>query len=1221
MKKKLLHLLSNIIYLLNDWHKKLIDDCINNDEYQSLTPIDNADEDKTYSNAILWALENRKTKNIKNIALTGSYGSGKSSILKTFQKNHQHIGFNFLNISLATFKDSIDKDADSIPKNDDELLRLIELSILQQIFYHVENNKIPDSRFKKINSIGKRKLVKYTIGIIIWLIAICNLFFPSFIYKLLLIKSFSNDSSSDKIIHYFSIAFAVIGAYILISKAIRIFKSSKINKLNIQSGEIEINKEIDKSILNNHLDEILYFFEVTSYNVVIIEDLDRFGQTEIFTKFRELNSLINNSLQVNKDIVFIYAVKDDMFKDKDRTKFFDFIIPIIPVINSSNSNEILSKKLLAISDKISTELIDDISLFIDDMRLLNNILNEYKIYQKKLSNKLSQDKLLAMIVYKNIHPEDFVNLHNSDGTIYEIINKKQEFIKTEILKIDTKIIEINNEIKIINAFTIKNIKELRALYIETLIEKIPKSVSIKINNEEFLFSKLKNDVAFKSLMLQNSISYYYYHPSYGSNKEDTSNIKFSEIENLVDPEYTYTEREQLIEDRDNQKTEILKKRIEGLNKEKLEIKSSLLKEVLERNDSAHLLDNGKQDRLINILLRNGYIDEDYHDYISHFYEGSLTREDKDFLINVKSQTISNFNYKLNKVENLVKKIKDGYFEKEYILNYNLVDFLLKSSKYKTKLKSIFSIISNQSDNSIAFIDGYIAEGKNTSAFMKKLCEEWKEIWFYIESQSNFSTEKKNEYLKLIFEFANVSSIKLISNNSKLINYISNKKDFLTIITNENRIKEVIKELNPKFKLIEKPEQTLDLFNFIYEGDFYEINFQMIQLILELMSKSNDINQNEANYTAILNSDCNFLINYIDKNIEKYILDVFIKLENNTKETEEAVIALINHEKITIENRKKIIEKEDAIISNLETINEISLCSKLLILSKVKANWNNIVNYYEHNENSVDEAIITFFNNLENAAELSQNNIPFDEENEELIQKLSKEIILEEDITDDNYTNITKSIPFEYDNDLEFDTLSDEKVSTLIYNGILTLSLENYELLKNNFDVLHIRLLEYYANAFIANIEIYELNAADSLKLLNSESFSPEQKIEIIINTVESSITSNKTLTDKTCEIVVNSDVFAISPTLLNYLAINTTNVKDKISLFNKYSNKFKFNEISVFIQSLHYPYSDIAIKRKRPLIENNQVNTIFVTKLKAHNYISKFDFEEKGIRVSTFVKN
>src|SRR5690606_19588628 len=128
-----------------------------------------------------------------------------------------------------------------------------------------------------------------------------------------------------------------------------------------------IGDSLNKSILNHHLDEILYFFSVRPYNVVIIEDLDRFQETEIFTKLREMNLLLNNSQKTKrKEIVFIYAVRDDMFTDKERTKFFDFIIPVIPTINSSNSSAKLLQKNERYSFGITDSFIEDISFVIDD---------------------------------------------------------------------------------------------------------------------------------------------------------------------------------------------------------------------------------------------------------------------------------------------------------------------------------------------------------------------------------------------------------------------------------------------------------------------------------------------------------------------------------------------------------------------------------------------------------------------------------------------------------------------------------------------------------------------------------------------------------------------------------------------------------------------------------------------------------------------------------------
>lgn len=50
-------------------------------EYKDLTPIDNINNGDEYLNALEWALNNPK---VKNIALAGPYGAGKSSIIETY---------------------------------------------------------------------------------------------------------------------------------------------------------------------------------------------------------------------------------------------------------------------------------------------------------------------------------------------------------------------------------------------------------------------------------------------------------------------------------------------------------------------------------------------------------------------------------------------------------------------------------------------------------------------------------------------------------------------------------------------------------------------------------------------------------------------------------------------------------------------------------------------------------------------------------------------------------------------------------------------------------------------------------------------------------------------------------------------------------------------------------------------------------------------------------
>jgi hypothetical protein len=301
-----------------------------------LTPTNKGDKDKKYSKILEWALKNNS---IKNIALTDSYGSGKSSIVNTFINEHRE--YNILNISLASFSGK------DIEENED-INRLIELSIMQQMFYHVKHKQIPDSRFKRIKNLRTRNVIFKSFLLMILLLATIIFFKPNFITTFSLWQEYSLDN--NKIIPIIALCVLMFGATFAVSKIFRIANNSKLNKLNFQSGEIEINHDVDSSILNKHLDEILYFFEVTKFDLVIIEDLDRFNNTEIFTKLRELNALINNLKQIDRRIVFLYAIKDDMFQDKNRTKFFDFIIPVIPIINISNSGEMLLSKLEAVKE-------------------------------------------------------------------------------------------------------------------------------------------------------------------------------------------------------------------------------------------------------------------------------------------------------------------------------------------------------------------------------------------------------------------------------------------------------------------------------------------------------------------------------------------------------------------------------------------------------------------------------------------------------------------------------------------------------------------------------------------------------------------------------------------------------------------------------------------------------------------------------------------------------
>jgi hypothetical protein len=461
--------------------------------------------------------------------------SGKSSILKTVQKNYNGKDLKFLNISLATFKEEkakYDEAGNIIETDKDVVLRLIETSILQQIFYHEEDTKIPDSRFKKIKSYSLQKLISFSIGYLLFFIALTNYFYPDTITKVF--KNYTIDSPISDILHYSSICIILFGLYFFIFKSIRILSSITISKLQIQNVEMGVGESLNKSVLNHHIDEILYFFSVRPYNVVIFEDLDRFQQTEIFTKLREINLILNNSEKTKrKEIVFIYAVRDDMFTDKERTKFFDFILPIIPVINSSNSSEILFKKKEQYKYNLSDSLIEDISFFIDDMRLLHNISNEFYLYKLKLNENLSEDKLFALITYKNIYPNDFVKLSNNEGELYHIINSKKNYLKDELIRVEKEIKNLRVEIESLENLYINNIKDLRLQYILRALEVCEAFKSFSINQADVSIDDLCTEGNF-SYLQKDAVEYYKFSNNYYGYDFTTSKIKlpikFKEIE-------------------------------------------------------------------------------------------------------------------------------------------------------------------------------------------------------------------------------------------------------------------------------------------------------------------------------------------------------------------------------------------------------------------------------------------------------------------------------------------------------------------------------------------------------------------------------------------------------------------------------------------------------------------------------------------------------------------
>ena len=111
--------------------------------FERLTPIDNMDLD-VYEEAIDYVFNN---PDVKNVAISGAYSAGKSSVLASYKKRHSNL--HFLHISLAHFKSPYQEDVTEIKES------ILEGKILNQLIHQIPSEKIPKTNFrvkKKVNT-------------------------------------------------------------------------------------------------------------------------------------------------------------------------------------------------------------------------------------------------------------------------------------------------------------------------------------------------------------------------------------------------------------------------------------------------------------------------------------------------------------------------------------------------------------------------------------------------------------------------------------------------------------------------------------------------------------------------------------------------------------------------------------------------------------------------------------------------------------------------------------------------------------------------------------------------------------------------------------------------------------------------------------------------------------------------------------------------------------
>lgn len=1211
-------------------------------KFEKLTPMRDADI-SVYKEAFDFIFEN---EDIKNIAVSGSYSAGKSSILESYKAKHTNL--KFVHISLAQFRIPEQDDVESTDSVNDQTKEIIKESILEgkilnQLIHQIPSETIPQTNFRVKKDIKNLRIS--TMVVSIFISSILYLVFSSGIANYV-------NSLPDNWVRFilspltsqYTIILAVIlsitGMVTLIFSIIRAQKSKNIfRKISLQGNEIEIFEETEDSYFDKYLNEVLYLFEKVDADVIVFEDMDRFDASRIFERLREVNTLVNIHRKKESGdntviLRFFYLLRDDIFVSKDRTKFFDHIIPVIPIMDSSNSYQQFLKVLKAaeIIDRFDQSFLQRLSLYVDDMRILKNIYNEFVVYFNRLNiTDLDCNKMLAIITYKNLFPRDFNNLQLAKGFVNQLFIEKERLIASNL-----KLIESEREI---------------------LVQRIELAKKEVFETEQ----ELNDAYSAKKSRLPRD---------YGNLTRESQ--KLSE-----DYDLELSQRKQSVKDKSETALTKLESELNSIDDEILKVKTKSLKELITRENidsvfnAIYTNEIGEVDEfktikssdyfaLLKFLLRNGYIDETYTDYMTYFYDDSLSISDKKFLRRVTDKRGADYTYKLKNSQKVIESpvLRKVDFEQEETLNFDLFDCLLENDneqKYKSYLETLLSQI--QRTGNFDFASKYYEASKSSSKFVMLINKHWASYFKDVLQYQKMSLKQIRSFSIDTLSFCDEEIIANINIDNCLTDYISEASDYLAIENpNVEKLTTGFSFIGVLFSSIDYEHADKELFDEVYRQSLYELNFENISLMLKV-KYSIDCEEDiiHKNYTLIEKHFDSPLANYVLKNISEYLSVILNKSENRIEDDEGSAISVLNNEKLDSNLKEQYIKLLSTSINDIIDISDSALWKAMLGRGIIEFSVNNFVNYF--NVYTIDEELINYLNSSTVEVDFSTVVDKFDEE---IINKLFDMVATCNDINTEKYGAILNELGYCFDN-YEAVDIVDEKFEVLMRENILQLNIESLKYVRENYtnhlyDFIRLNLGKYIE---IQTTEIIQIEEIIEILAWNIEE---EKKLGLlaytnapisIINTdYTDSINSyliehNLSIEDKpylyenfscfgsqTQESIERISVMGVKDIIVNNISVDDSllsillqsdkvNRDDKIMLFNMSIPEFDEDTCTKHFKELgHEELSYIFTKggSHRKYEKNNEVKTI-LDALKNHEWIYDYKDDEKNSEKYLIKKN